>query len=134
MQNLNFSTIFAPYFRLVSDKCMLPAHSPPPNCSCSTSQPQSASHSRTPSGNSKKHGHWEGRGEEREKRRRIQKEPKLMNLKNSASWCYARFADFALLLCSGDQKKVNKSHLTTKTSKYGLFETIFEVCGGSFKS
>ena len=23
---------FAPYFRLVSDKCMLPAHSPPPNC------------------------------------------------------------------------------------------------------
>ena len=22
----------APYFRLVSDKCMLPAHSPPPNC------------------------------------------------------------------------------------------------------
>ena len=39
----------------------------------------------------------------------------------------ARFADFALLLCSGDQKKVNRSHLTTKTSKYGLFETIFEV-------
>ena len=38
-----------------------------------------------------------------------------------------RFADFALLLCSGDQKKVNRSNLTTKTSKYGLFETIFEV-------
>ena len=60
---------FAPYFLLVSDKCMLPAHSPPPNCTWSTSQPQSAPHSRTPSGNFKKHGHWEERGEEREKRR-----------------------------------------------------------------
>ena len=28
-----------------------------------------------------------------------------------------------------DQKKVNRSHLAAKTSKYGLFETIFEVWG-----
>ena len=32
-------------------------------------------------------------------------------------------------LCSGDQKKVNRSNLTAKTSKCCLFGTIFEVWG-----